>query len=422
MVTDLIDRSEHLVVSAPADPVRTATPPIELSIPLRVALAGLLTGAAVIHFALVPSHAGEALVEGLTFAAAGWVQLVLAVALLTRPSRRTLAIAIGVNLAFIGAWALSRTAGLPYGAHPGVSEPVSSVDLTAVAVEAVAVLVAALAWRRPRLGERWSESTLVLASILPVILLVGVTAIVVSPSATHHVHGGTAADGHDHSQPAGDDRGLSTLTNGHVHAHDADVPLDRSTQLELNAQLASTSQLVIRYPTVLAAEAAGYHRAGPFTPGLGAHYMPPTPAVNPDGVMDEATLQTPMLIFDGMAPDSPLAGYMYLAYRQTEPAGFAGPNDHWHFHTNVCFTISDTGVIDTPLGADAENVDQAVCDRYGGHLIDNTGYMLHVWTVPGYASSNGVFGDVNPAITCPDGTYHHIALEDLGDRDTTCLT
>jgi len=33
-----------------------------------------------------------------------------------------------------------------------------------------------------------------------------------------------------------------------------------------------------------------------------------------------------------------------------------------------------------------------------------------------------VFGDVNPAITCPDGTYHHIALEDLGDRDTTCLT
>ena len=55
-------------------------------------------------------------------------------------------------------------------------------------------------------------------------------------------------------------------------------------------------------------------------------------------------------------------------------------------------------------------------------LIDNTGYMVHVWTVPGYESTQGMFSDINPAITCPDGTYHHIPLEEVGTKTTTCLS
>ncbi len=419
-MTDLIDRTTTLIEPEPAEPVRPAAPAVELSLPLRVTLACLLLGAAVIHFAMVPAHAGESMVEGLTFAGAGWVQVMLAIALLVRPTRRELGLTIGVSLAFVGAWALSRTAGLPYGAHIGEAEPASVVDLTCVGFEVAAVLLAALAWRRPRLGERWGESTLILASIVPLALLLGTTAVVLSPSATNHVHG--AADGHVHTEATGDDKGLSTLTNGHVHAHAADVALDRDTQAKLNAQLAQTAALVVRYPTVAAAEAAGYHRAGPFTPGLGTHYMPPTVSVNPSGVMDDAALQWPMLIFDGTTPDAPIAGFMYLAYRQTEPEGFAGPNDHWHFHTNVCITVGANGAIDTPFGADVENIDPALCAEYNGKIIDNTGYMIHVWTVPGYESSNGIFSDINPAITCPDGTYHHIDIKELGHRDTTCLS
>ena len=47
--------------------------------------------------------------------------------------------------------------------------------------------------------------------------------------------------------------------------------------------------------------------------------------------------------------------------------------------------------------------------------------MVHVWTVPGYESELGVFSDLNPALTCPDGTYHRIPTVEIGDADTTCL-
>ena len=229
---------------------------------MRVTLACLLLGAGVIHFAMVPAHAGESMVEGVTFAAAGWAQVLLALGVLVRPWRRLLRLTIGVSVAFVAAWALSRTSGLPYGAHPGVSEPVSGVDLTAVGFEVATAALAALAWARPRLGERWGESTLILASVVPVALLIGTTAVVLSPSATNHGHG---ADGHTHDVATGDDKGLSTLTNGHVHAHAADVALDPGTQAELNAQLARTAGLVVRYPNV----AAGRGRRLP--PGRPVH-------------------------------------------------------------------------------------------------------------------------------------------------------
>ena len=56
--------------------------------------------------------------------------------------------------------------------------------------------------------------------------------------------------------------------------------------------------------------------------------MPPKISVNPSGVMDDQALAGAYLIYDGVEPDSRLAGFMYLAYRQTEPEGFAGPHDH----------------------------------------------------------------------------------------------
>jgi hypothetical protein len=78
------------------------------------------------------------------------------------------------------------------------------------------------------------------------------------------------------------------------------------------------------------------------------------------------------------------------------------------------------GVIEAPLGADAENVTKELCDKYGGSLIENTGYMVHVWTVPGYESSRGVFSNINPALSCPDGSYHAVPLTELGFRKTAC--
>jgi hypothetical protein len=49
---------------------------------------------------------------------------------------------VAVNLACVAAWAVSRTAGLPFGAHVGHAETVSFVDGACVALEVAAVLVA----------------------------------------------------------------------------------------------------------------------------------------------------------------------------------------------------------------------------------------------------------------------------------------
>src|SRR5918996_4077228 len=81
----------------------------------RVVLAALLAGAAGTHFAMAPAHADEWLAEGLAFAATGWAQVVLAVAVVVRPTRRVLGLGIVVNLLVLAAYLLSRTAGLPLG-------------------------------------------------------------------------------------------------------------------------------------------------------------------------------------------------------------------------------------------------------------------------------------------------------------------
>jgi hypothetical protein len=136
--------------------------------------------------------------------------------------------------------------------------------------------------------------------------------------------------------------------------------------------------------------------------------------------MDAEDLAWPTLIYDGWDPAAPIAGFMYQAYSAdgAEPAGFIGPNDHWHYHTDVCIVMGPSG-IDAPLGAD-HSATPAACDRFGGVLIPRTGYMVHVWTVPGYESDLGIFSEVNPAITCPDGTYYMKPLDEYGLSPTAC--
>jgi hypothetical protein len=220
-----------------------------------------------------------------------------------------------------------------------------------------------------------------------------------------------AAQGAGAEPAAVDDKGLSLLQNGHQH-ESGEVALDPDTQAELDAQLAVTREVASRYPTIADAVAAGYRRAGPFAPGLGIHYTRTSAeGLNADGKMSEADLENPLaLIFDGTDPDAPLAGFMYYSMSADEPEGFAGPNDHWHYHDNVCLVVTADG-LDAPLGADRE-VTQAQCAALGGNLMPVTQWMTHVWTVPGYENDEkGVFGELNPRITCSDGTYYLMSEE-----------
>jgi hypothetical protein len=237
----------------------------------------------------------------------------------------------------------------------------------------------------------------------------------------------TTGHGHGHDPDPADDKGWSLLKNGQSHPHPTEeVPLDAATQAELDRQLAVTRTLVQRYPTVGAAEAAGYRRAGPFSPGLGAHYMEPITAGNlpgggtpTTGLLSDEQLLHPLLVFNGVTPEAELVGFMYMARGSTTaPDGFAGPNDVWHYHTNVCVSFGSGGV-DVPLGADRD-VTAEQCQAVGGRLIPNTGHMAHLWSVPGWENPEGLFGELNPKITCQDGTYYTIPLDQIGTATSTC--
>jgi hypothetical protein len=406
----------------------------------RVLLVVLLGSAGAIHLAMVPSHMDSSSVEGIGFALAGWLQIGLALWILARPSRSALRIVMLANVAFLGVWAISRTWGLPVGEHSGHPHDVAFVDLACVGIEVAVVVAAALLLQHPDWGRTWHGARLAVAAIVPVAVLGLATAALASPSARDHAdsaHGGhthgagtvaaASSDGHLHgvgnASGAGvavNDLGLSKLENGHQHAT-GEVKLDPVTQASLTQQLNGTSKLIAKYPTIAAAEAAGYRRAGPFSPGLGTHYI---------GLgnrnMDDDLIQGidgpmyPALIYDGITPDAPLAGFMFTSLNGgagKEPEGFVGPNDHWHYHTRVCIVYRN-GVIESPLGADRENISLADCQKVGGRLMVITTYMVHVWSVPGYESPKGVFSEINPKITCPDGSYY--TVKDVAWRVSAC--
>jgi hypothetical protein len=107
------------------------------------------------------------------------------------------------------------------------------------------------------------------------------------------------------------------------------------------------------------------------------------------------------------------------------PVGFAGPNDTWHVHHNLCLVANPNGGMDTPLGAD-QDVEQAECDAINGTLLEQTQYLLHVWVVPGYESPEGVFSHLSSTMACDDGTFSMKSYDmtegvaDIGTSSTVC--
>lgn len=170
-------------------------------------VAGLSAAAGAIHFAMAPGHAADSLTEALGFALAGWFQLVIAGLIISdRAGRRTYQAAVVGNVVILGLWAWSRTAGLPVGAHPGVSEDAGLVDVTAAILEVGVVLLSA---RLLLAGER-RMAVGRLAPALAAVAALGIatTVITSSDAATHggddgHHDEAAAASG-DHHGDTGD--------------------------------------------------------------------------------------------------------------------------------------------------------------------------------------------------------------------------
>ncbi len=143
--------------------------------------------------------------------------------------------------------------------------------------------------------------------------------------------------------------------------------------------------------------AAGYHVIGGFGPGSGAHYIGGFAGIFGGGFDPSRPLA---LIYDGTSPTSQMVGLMYYGMGNTAPEGFAGPNDHWHRHSNVCTRGAEV------LFPPDSDVTREQCTALGGFFMQITGWMVHAWVVPGWESPQGVFSHENPNLRCADGTFN----------------
>ena len=179
-----------------------------------------------------------------------------------------------------------------------------------------------------------------------------------------------------------------------------DQPLDDATRLALEDELLRARDTAVEVPDRRRRHCRGLLPRRGLAPGSGAHYVG-RGGFNGDVGID---VEHPgSLIYDGTLPDSKIVGLMYLGGGDTAPEGFAGPNDHWHRHSNVC-TKFGSGGIEVPFPADAE-ITEKMCTDVGGRLQKITTWMVHAWVVPSWESPLGVFSHDNPNLRCGDGSY-----------------
>lgn len=128
---------------------------------LLYAAAALSLVAALIHILAMPEHFDEWWGYGTFFLVVALAQWFYPLALLRWPRRPTCLLGILGNLAIIGLYIVTRTAGIPlFGPHAGEVEDIGVVDLTSKLAELalVIILVALMAIGGSTLSRWYSQS------------------------------------------------------------------------------------------------------------------------------------------------------------------------------------------------------------------------------------------------------------------------
>jgi hypothetical protein len=376
-----------------------------LNRPVHVLFAVAAGGSAVLLFAMASGHwHGARATLGIIAALA---QVVVAVGAFSRPSRALFWTAAAVNLAVGVFWAVAA------GSHT-VSWATAGIG---IALSALVVVVGALLAVRPAVGTTWSSGASVIGSMIPVAVvaatiggLFGTTIAATAPPA-HKSGGGVNASAALAQATTVKVPGENSKTFKSTVAGNATeqselkkfVPLDPATQALVTEQLAQAREAALRFPTFGSAKAAGMILAGGMAPGVGAHMQNISGSfndVNPDGTINAA--HPASWIYAGTGPNDPVVGIMYISFGQSAPAGFAGPNDHWHQHSNVCVKFSN-GMIAVPFAVDQDVTPQECADAHGT-FMKRTVWMVHAWVVPGWESPQGVFSHDNLHVYCPGNT------------------
>jgi hypothetical protein len=390
---------------------------------LRWLLAALSIGAGVIHFSASGEHYGMSWLHGTFFAVVAWLQLGWAVGVILRPSRRLLQAGVLLNAGVIGVWAMSRIWGVPVEPESWTPEPVALADALSSGFEAGIVVLSLAVLVRPALASQRLRPSFAAPSVGFAVLGVAVfSSMAIAPAfaSDHHGgggHGEMAAGHHGGGVKEGKAKAATASGHGHAggsteaviqadgtsaceqagvanegnsgHGHRGPVPYTELTPEEratFATQVAAANNVVATYPTAAAAEAAGWRRITPYVPCIAAHYLKAGAFRNGFDPNEPE-----ILLFDGTEPTSGIVGLSYLSFAdaETPPEGFAGENDPWHVHSQLC--IGGGGVLGD------ESTTEAQCEERGGTLrqLDNL-WMMHMWNVPGWDSRWGLFSSEHP--------------------------
>jgi hypothetical protein len=378
--------------------------------PVVVVLTTAMFGSALLHAANAPHFFHVYWAYGAFFAAVAWFQIVAGTAVLVRPGRAVFVTAAVLNVAVVLVWIASRTVGVAIGPLASTSLSVGTADALAIGLELAVVVGAVACVLKPALTRK--RPTAVAPATLIAFLVVamaGGTAYAITAGTTSGTR--TVVRVVTAKSTTGSSSQLSTAV-GQPHNTDEaavqgepDIPLTPDQQTAIAFQLVAARSAALKYPTVADATAAHMILAGGFAPGSGAHYISigAFNDINPDGSVNAGHPST--YIYDGTNPTSRVIGVMYTAYGDTAPAGFAGLNDHWHRHANVCVQYGGPQGIGIPFPADRD-ITEAMCTAVHGLFMKRTVWMVHAWVVPGWESPQGVFSHDNPDVKCADGTTH----------------
>jgi hypothetical protein len=160
------------------------------------ALASL--GAATIHFAVVPNHWQEWMPAGVFFVLIALFQLLWAKVVLARTTTLILAAGVMLNVGAIALWAVSRTAGAPFGPHAGQAELVQAADLCALLLQIYVVMGAGWALYRGRPGQQIPAfgNAIIALSAIAVVALASTVGVASGLRHGHHAPDGAAGSDH----------------------------------------------------------------------------------------------------------------------------------------------------------------------------------------------------------------------------------
>jgi len=169
------------------------------------------------------------------------------------------------------------------------------------------------------------------------------------------------------------------------NSHGRPGPVTDQQWVVLGRQLAAAKAATGKYRSLARARADGYFQFTQFIPGLGLHMA--NPRIRDD--MFDPTRPQLLLYMPKRSGGYRLAGIAYTFVHNSDipPAGFAGGQDVWHFHTNLCFL---------PTGSVMLAPNRAACRARSGVFQKETAWLLHAWIWK--TNPNGVFTEANPTV------------------------